>query len=128
MHCHGWKYKDKTAKHWPRSIDWKRHERQKECPQGVVIGSNSNFRQRVQSNSSLRSGFPRLLLIILPSILSKFRKETRRGLLHITRTLSMNNKRYMLYQIGEKIIMWPIYSQLSINQTLYSTSPPLSES
>jgi hypothetical protein len=82
----------------------------------------------VQSNSSLRSGFPRLLLIILPSILSKFRKETRRGLLHITRTLSMNNKRYMLYQIGEKIIMWPIYSQLSINQTLYSTSPPLSES
>lgn len=79
----------------PRSIDWKRHERQKECPQGVVIGSNSNFRQSVQSNSSLRSGFPRLLLIILPNILSKFRRETRRGLLHITRTLSMNNKRYV---------------------------------
>lgn len=33
----------------PLSIDWKRHERQKECPQGVVIGSYSNFKQRVQS-------------------------------------------------------------------------------
>ena len=62
-----------------RSIVWNKHERQKECPQGVVIGSYSNFRQSVQSKSSECSGtlWP-LVRIKLDGILSKLRRETRR--------------------------------------------------
>lgn len=63
-----------------RSIDWKRHARQKECPQGVVIGSNNSFKHRVQSKSSLRCGLP---WILLPSValmdFSKFRRELLEG-------------------------------------------------
>lgn len=110
----------KTARHWPRSIDWKRHERQKECPQGVVIGSNSNFRQSVQSKSSLRSAFPGFLLTILAIILSKFWRESWRRLLHINKIVSKRKRNgiYCPKQAQEKLIIWPFYSHWVL-QELY---------
>lgn len=63
-------------------------DRQKMCPHGVVIGSYSNFKQCVQSKSSVRGGLP---WILLPIIFSEF----RRALLCYTR-----NTQNVIYSIS----------------------------